>query len=626
MPRRMGAALAVQAAGALLLGAGGAVCALAGRSVGAGFSSGLAPSVGVDPLSGAFLAVVAVVAAPAAIHAVAGLRGVRNAPGIAALTGLFPIVLAGVLCARDVTTFLACWELMTLVPAAAILLAGDAAPRRRTVFEYLAITHIGGAGVWAAMILLAANGALGAPGGLSGAGTALTATVAVAGIVGFGTKAGLVPLHAWLPRTHPLAPPHVSALMSGAMVAVALYGLARLMLEWVGRPAPWMGVLLLALGAASALAGAAYALFQRDLKRLLAFSTVENMGVAAMALAAGALFLAQDDARWAGVALAAAVLQALAHAAAKALMFLSAGSMDRAGGGLRLDRMGGVLARLPSTGGATAVGALTLAGLPLLGVFAGEWLTLQALLRLGRGDEPVPAVAAGLATAALGATVALAAYAFVMVIGLALLGRPRTPGYRDAREVPLAMRAPVVALAGVCALVGVLPGLLAPRLAALAPGAPDLDASAGLSVPGSSLPTLGLTLALAVAIGAIAALRGRRRALPAPVWNCGQDAAPQLEWTAAAFSKPASLAFGAVLRPRREVAVDAPAGVVRGLRHRGEVPHLFDDRVYAPAARGAMAAALVARRLQSGSLRQYVGGLTALVLALLALVRLGVLG
>ena len=153
-----------------------------------------------------------------------------------------------------------------------------------------------------------------------------------------------------------------------------------------------------------------------------------------------------------------------------------------------------------------------------------------------------------------------------------------------------------------------------------------METGAGLSVPGSSLPTLGLALGLAAAAGAIAALRGRRRARPAPVWNCGQDAVPQLEWTAAAFSKPANLAFRTVLRPEREVAVDAPAGVVRGLRHRGDVPQLFDERLYAPAARGAVAAAVVARRLQSGSLRQYVGGLAALVLGLLALVRLGVLG
>jgi hydrogenase-4 component B len=609
-----------------LVGLGGAVCLFGDRSAGAGFDSGLGPAVGVDPLSGAFLAIVAVVAAPAALYASGYLRGARHAVPLAVLTGLFQIVLVGVLTARDVTTFLAFWELMTLVPAAAILVARDGAPARRAVFEYLAITHIGGAGVWIAMILLAAHGALGDPAGMAAAGPALTATVAIAGIVGFGTKAGLVPFHAWLPRAHPLAPAHVSALMSGAMVNVGLYGIARLLLEWIGRPEPWMGLLLMGLGAASALVGVAYALFQRDLKRLLAFSTIENVGIIAVALGAAAVFVSQGQERWAGVAVAAALLQALAHAAAKALLFLGAGSMDRAAGEPRLDRMGGVLARMPWTGGAALVGALTMAGVPLLGLFASEWLTLQALLRLGRDGGVAEAVAGGLVTAVLGATVALAAYCFVAFIGLGLLGRPRTEGYREAREVPVAMRAPVVALAGACVLVGLAPGLVAPRLAELAPGGAGGGLGVGLSVPGASLRTLGIALALAVAAAGAAALRGRRSARPAPVWNCGQDPAPALEWTAAAFSKPANLAFQAVLRPEREVSVTAPGGVVRGVRHDGGVPHLFDARVYAPVLRGALAGAVVARRLQSGNLRQYVASLVALVLVLLALVRTGLLG
>jgi hydrogenase-4 component B len=245
---RPGAALALQAGGTALVGLCGALCLLGERTLGAGFASGVEPALGIDPVSGAFVAIVAVVAMPSALYAAAYLDGVPRAGALAALTGLFQIVLLGVLCARDVTTFLACWELMTLVPAAAILVARDTATGRRAVFEYLAITHIGGAGVWVALIVLAAHGAIGDPSGLAGAGGAVVATVAIAGIVGFGTKAGLVPFHAWLPRAHPLAPPHVSALMSGAMVNVGLYGLARLLLEWIGEPELWMGLVLLGLG------------------------------------------------------------------------------------------------------------------------------------------------------------------------------------------------------------------------------------------------------------------------------------------------------------------------------------------------------------------------------------------
>ncbi len=625
-PRRLAPALAAQAAGTTLIGVGGALCLFLDRDVGSAFTSGLRSEAGVDPLSGAFLVIVAVVGVPAAVYASGYLRGRRHAVALAVLTGLFQIVLVGVLTARDVTTFLAFWELMTLVPAAAILIARDESSARRAVFEYLAITHIGGAGVWVAMILLAGGGALGGSGAGEGIGPGVLATAAVAGIVGFGTKAGLVPFHAWLPRAHPLAPSHISALMSGAMVNIGLYGLARLLLEWLGGPELWMGIAVLGLGAVSALIGAAYALFQRDLKMLLAFSTIENVGIICLALGAAAVFQSQGEATWAAVAVAAALLQALNHAAAKGLMFLGAGSMDRAAGGLRLDRMGGVLTRLPWTGSAVLVGALTMASVPLLGLFASEWMTFQALLELGRDGNAGLALAGAVAAAILGATAATAAYCFVVLIGLALLGRPRSEAYRDAREVPLAMRAPVVALAGICVLLGLVPGLLLPRLADVAPGGGAIDIGAGIAAPGTSLGTLGLGLALAAAAAALAAVRGRRAPRPTAVWNCGQDGDPALEWTSAAFTKPANLAFQTLLRPEREVAVTSREGVVHGVRHRGGVPHLFDSGVYAPVLRGAMAGAAVARRLQSGNLRQYVASLVALVLVLLALVRLGVLG
>lgn len=625
-PRRLGAALAMQAIGISLVGAGAAGCVLLDRTVGSGFTSGLRPEVGVDPLSGAFLVIVAVVAVPCVVYATAYLAGDRHAAPLAVLTGLFQIVLVGVLVARDVTMFLAFWELMTLVPAAAILITRDEPAARRTVFEYLAITHIGGAGVWVAMLVLAGHGALGDPNGLAQAGSGAAATVAIAGIVGFGTKAGLVPFHAWLPRAHPLAPSHISALMSGAMVNVGLYGLARLLLEWVGGPALWMGLTLLALGGLSALLGITYALFQSELKPLLAFSTIENVGIIALALGAAAIFQSQGDQRWTAVAVAAALLQALNHAVAKALMFLGAGSIDRAAGGLRLDRMGGVLDRMPWTASSVLVGALAMASVPLLGLFASEWMTFQALLEMGRDTSVGLAVAGGAAAAALGAAAAIGAFCFVKLIGLALLGRPRTEGYREAHEVPRAMRVAVVALGGVCIALGIVPGLLLPRLADLAPGDGSIGLGAGLSAPGASLGTLGLAVALTGVAGALIALRGRRAPRPTAVWNCGQEADPALEWTSAAFTKPANLAFQGLLRPERDVVVIAPGGVVREVRHRGGVPHLFDTLVYAPVLRGAMAGAAIARRLQSGNLRQYVASLVALVLLLLVLVRVGTLG
>jgi hydrogenase-4 component B len=620
------AALVVQALGLASVGVAGAVCLFAGRSLGSGFVDGFDPAVGADPLSGAFLVMVAVVGVPAAVYAVDSLEGTSHPRAIAALTGVFPLTLVGVLVARDASLFLGSWELMTLVPAAAILVAHGDAAGRRTVFEYLAITHIGGAGVWVAVLLLAREGALSDPSALAGAPAGVAAVIAVAGLIGFGTKAGLVPLHSWLPRAHPVAPSHISAVMSGVMVKVAVYGLVRLALEWLDGPPPWVGMALLALGGLSALVGVLYALFQRDLKRLLAFSTIENVGIVVLGLGAAALFAGRGEDAWASLALAAALLHALNHAVFKALLFLGAGSIDRSAGGLDLDRLGGVLRRMPWTGPAVLVGALAIAGLPVLNGFASEWVTLQSLLGLGRQDALGVALGGGLAVAALGATAGLAAMCFAKVIGLVLLGAPRTPRGARAEDVGRSMRLAVVALAAACVALGLAPGSVLPSLAALGPGEATPPGGAGLSVAGTSLPTLAVAVALAAAVALLVLARGRRTAAPAPVWVCGQPPDDRLAWTSAAFTKPVLLTLSAVLRPEREVDVVERGGVVWEVRHRGAVPHLFDGLLYGPAVRLAMAGAAATRRLQSGSLRMYIAYLVGLVTVLLALARLGALG
>ena len=604
----------------------GAVCLLTGRSVGSAFVSSFHPEVGVDPLSGAFLVVVAVVGIPAAAYAIDYLRDSPHARDLAVLAGAFQLALIGVLVARDASLFLAFWELMTLVPAAAILIAHGDNGGQRIVFEYLSITHIGGAGVWVAILLLAQQGALGDPAGLASAGTGIQALIAAAGLIGFGTKAGLVPLHSWLPRAHPVAPSHISAVMSGVMVKVAIYGIVRLVFEWLDGPPLWVGLVLLAAGGLSALVGILYALFQRDLKRLLAFSTIENVGIITLALGAAAIFVSRGEDQWAALALAAALLHSLNHALFKALLFLGAGSIDRSAGGLNLDRLGGVLRRMPWTGPAVLVGAVAIAGLPMLNGFASEWVALQALLGLGRQDAIGIALAGGLAVAALGATVGLGALCFAKVIGLVLLGRPRTPRGEEAGEVGVSMRAAVVALGVACVALGLAPGLLLPSLADLAPGGASLTRGAGFSVAGTSLPTLGVAISLAAAVGLLVFARGRRIAAPAPVWICGQPDDDRLAWTSAAFTKPVLLVLSAVLRPEREVDVVVEAGVVHEVRHRGGVPHLFDTLLYGPVVRIALIGASAMRRLQSGSLRMYIAYLVGLVMLLLLLARTGVLG
>jgi hydrogenase-4 component B len=629
LPGRLRAALSWQAVGMAALGVAGMGVLTGGGSVGAAFRSGISPAFGLDGLSGFFVVVLAVTAVPTLVFARGYLDGASAAQRtVGALTAAFLLALVGVLAARDVSTFLFFWELMTIVPAAAILVSRRDGSVRGAVQAYLAITHLGGAGVWVALLVLSRYGAIGDPEALAAAGTGVQTVVGVAALIGFATKAGLVPLHSWLPRAHPVAPAHLSALMSGMMIKVAVYGLIRVEFEWLGARPLWLGIALLAAGVLSSLGGVLWALVQHDLKRLLAYHSVENVGIIALGLGASLLFARAGNVLWAQIAFAAALLHVANHAVFKTLLFLGAGAFERAVGSLELDRLGGLLRRMPWTGGAFLIGSMAIAGVPPLNGFASEWLTLESLLHVAFRRPLGVALVGGVALAALAATAALALLCFVKVVGLVLLGGPRRPACATATDGPVSMVGGMAVLAGLCVAIGAVPGLVVPTLAALTPGAhgPQLARHAGLVVPGTSLPTLALVVWLVGLNAALLAIRGRRRAATAPSWACGQPVVPALAWTSAGFTKPLRLVLEGVFRPRREVEVVRADGMVRQITYSGEVPSLLDTLLVEPAVRAGLRGAAIARRLQTGNVRTYALYLLALVIGLLVLVRVGVLG
>ncbi len=615
----------VQAAGATVLGIAGGLVLWSGDAVGSSFAGGFHPELGVDRLSAVFLLTLGIASGPALVFAAGYLDASARGRAVAGLTGLFVGVMALMLCARDVVTFLAAWELMTVVPAAIILVWRNEEQARRGVFVYVAITHLAGAGAWVALLVLADHGALG--GDALAASSSSGVLVAVAALIGFGAKAGVMPLHVWLPRAHPLAPAHVSALMSGVMIKVALYGLMRVLVEWLARPPLWLGLTVVALGAASALGGVVYALFQHELKRLLALHSIENVGIILLGLGAALTLRELGDPAWAGVAFAAALLHTINHAVFKALLFLGAGAFERAAHELQLDRLGGLLRRMPWSGAAFLVGAGAIAGIAPLNGFVSEWLTLQALLHLALTHSVGAGIAGALALAALALTAALAVYCFVKVVGLVLLGQPRRPACAEAVEGPWPMRWGLLVLAAWCVVLGAVPGPLFARCAAILPGSAGVSSGARLHPPGTGgLPALALAIALACAVAVLRLARGRRSAAPTPTWACGQRVEPVLNWTSAGFTKPVRIVLESLLRPEREIAVAVEGGIVQSVSYRGRVPLLIEERVYAPVASAALRGAGWARRLQSGRLSVYALYLTALLLALLALARLGLVG
>ncbi|WP_237217722.1 proton-conducting transporter transmembrane domain-containing protein, partial [Falsiroseomonas oryziterrae] len=417
--------------------------------------------VALDPLSAWFLLLLGLAGACASLFALAHGRGLPPRAVVA-----WPLFLAGMaltLVAADALTLLLGFEAMSLASWALVATDHAKEENRRAARIYLVFAALSAACLVPALGLLA-----GPAGDLSFAaireappeGWRAAAILALV-VAGAGAKAGLVPLHAWLPLAHPAAPSHVSALMSAAMTKVALYVAARLLLDLGGPAQPlWWGVPLIVLGAASAALGALRANLEEDGKTLLACSTIENVGFVAIGLGLAACFRAADLGALAALAAGAALLHALAHAMFKTALFLGFGEVAHAAGSRSLDRLGGLIHAMPWTAACALIAAAAAASLPPLSGFAGEWLLLQALLAAWRvGELPFQLLAlVVLALAALAA--ALAASAMVRLFGLVFLGRPRTPRVLGASDAPLLSRIALAVPAALTVAIGVLPGPL----------------------------------------------------------------------------------------------------------------------------------------------------------------------
>lgn len=639
-------------AAACLLGAvavgGVGITGLAGHRMGAVVPLGLPPFSLVwhlDSLAGFFLVLLSVVGGAAAVYGGTYLAHAARdrVRWVSTLLPLFLASMALVLLAAGAVAFLLAWECMSLTSYALVMTDGE---RRETVdagFIYLVMTHAGGLALLAAFFLLAhATGSLqfaawaAAAPHLSGP---LRAGVFLLLLAAFGGKAALVPLHVWLPRAHPVAPSHISGLMSGVMLKVAVYGLILFAFRLLGPGPWWWGGALLGAGLASALLGVLYAAVERDLKRLLAYSSVENVGIVAMALGTALLARSQGLAAVAVVALVAALFHTASHALFKTALFFESGSLQHAGAGRNLDAMGGILGRMPWTGMGLLLGAGAIAGLPPFSGFVGEWLTYQSLLQLARLGGRGVAVLSFAGVLGLALAGGLAAATFVKAAGGVLLGRPRSAAV--VREVPAGMILPPMVLVGVCLVLGLAPAALTAPLASVA--ARVLGNRAGLGTllgPQSALalalpwttaarlvPVLFTAVGAAGAMAAAAAVWLSREHRPQPAvreaWGCGAAPDAGTPYTVTAYAKPFRLVFGTLYRPVRSLDVqDGGHPFFRTrIAYRGDITLVLDRFLYRPLVRALLALAGAARRLQSGSLRLYLGYMLAALVLLLALAR-----
>jgi formate hydrogenlyase subunit 3/multisubunit Na+/H+ antiporter MnhD subunit len=590
----------------------------------------------LDALAAFFLAVVGLGAAAASLFAL-GYGRHEHAPH--RVLPFYPAFLAGmtiVVLADDAFTFLVSWEFMSLSSWALVMAHHRIGDNIRAGYVYLIMASFG------TLALLLTFGLLAGPDGgyafadmrVGHPSAALAAAVLVLALVGAGSKAGLVPLHVWLPLAHPAAPSHVSALMSGVMTKVAVYGFVRIVFDLLGTPDWWWSMLVLALGGVTAAMGVLYALMQHDLKRLLAYHTVENIGIIFIGLGLALAFRSYGMAWAAALALTAALLHVFNHSVFKSLLFFGAGAVLTATGERDMEHLGGLIHRMPQTAFVFLVGCAAISALPPLNGFVSEWLTFQAILLSPQLPSwglkfLVPAVGALLALSA-----ALAAACFVKAFGVSFLGRPRTPAAAEALETDGFSLAAMFFFAALCLVAGILPGLFIDALAPVVqelvgdrmPMQRGVDWLSIVPIAESRSSYNGLLVfVFMVASGALAAWAIHRLASDklrrAPPWDCGYpDASPATEYTASSFAQPIRRVFGTVVFHARE-HVDMPRpGDGRPARITVELRDLVWDALYAPVAAGVSFAADRLNHLQFLTIRQFLSLVfAALVLLLLVL-------
>ena len=597
---------------------------------------GLAPHFRVDALSAFFLVVVNLGGGAASLY---GLGVGRSEHSPERVLPFFPAFLAGmnlVLVADDAYTFLLSWEFMSIGSWALVMAHHREGDNARAGYVYLVMASFG------TLMLLLAFALLAGPAGSYAfdAMRAMTPAPGLAGLafmlalIGAGSKAGIVPLHVWLPLAHPAAPSHVSALMSGVMTKVAVYGFIRIVFELAGPGAWWWSVPVLAVGASTALLGVLYALMQHDLKRLLAYHTVENIGIIFIGLGLALAFRAFAMPSASALAMTAGLLHVFNHSLFKSLLFFGAGAVLSATGERDMDHLGGLIHNMPRTAFAFLVGSAAISALPPFNGFVSEWLTFQAILLSPDLSSWVLKILAPAVGALLALSAALAAACFAKAFGITFLGRPRTDVAKQAKEADRLILAAMLALAALCLLVGVFPGLfidaLAPAVsAAVGARMPAQTGNAWLSIAPiaeSRSSYNGLLVFLFIVISASLAASVIHRVASAalrraPPWDCGfPDPSPATQYTAESFAQPIRRVFGAVAFVVRE-RVDMPGpGETRPARFDLRLEDRIWDTLYVPLVAIVGRASTQLNRLQFLTIRQYLsvvfGALVTLLVVL----------
>lgn len=605
----------------------------------------------LDPLAAFFITVISVLSLPVSVFSYSFASvyiGKQNVGVLGLFYNLFILSMLALVSSSNSFIFLFFWEIMSLVSYFLVVFEHQDYGVRRAGFIYIVMTHIGTAFIAIAFLLLYKE---------TGSYyftqyTSLTHNLSpniktiifILVTLGFGTKAGIVPLHIWLPQAHPAAPSNVSALMSGVMLKTAIYGFIRIAIDVLGVGPVWWGVLILIIGAVSAVLGVMYALMEHDIKRLLAYHSVENIGIILMGIGVALVFISYGYNGLALIGLTAGLFHVLNHAIFKGLLFLGAGAVHYATHTRNIEEMGGLLKRMPWTGFFFLIGSISISGIPPFNGFASEWLTFQALLALGSAKLGAGMNILGpLLGAALALTGALAAACFVKAFGIMFLALPRSIKAEKAKEVPRTMLVGMGLLALLCLIFGVMPlmviDLLSPVTASLIglETIPLLGGYRWLSVPpvmeqGVAVVTTSISPPMILAVLVLCVMLvslfinkfGKFRTVKIDeTWNCGTDLTSKMEYTATSFSNPIRIMFRAIFQPTVETKKEyvLKPYFTSHIKSEGAIKPFFEDNLYRPLLKFFLKLADKVTALQSGSIHLYLGYIFATLVVLLIFAR-----
>ncbi|MHB8482646.1 MAG: hydrogenase 4 subunit B [Nitrospiria bacterium] len=601
----------------------------------------------LDTLSSFFILVISLSGLPVSLYAMGYVREFEGRYPMGVLGSLYNAFLLSmtlVVMADNGFLFLILWEVMSLVSYFLVVTEHEKAETRYAGFFYLVMTHVGTAFIMICFLLFYQQSGSFAFEAFRSSGLAIPQAIRtlvfLTALVGFGAKAGIVPLHVWLPYAHPAAPSHVSALMSGVMIKTAIYGLVRVYFDLLGGQFPWWwGFAILVVGAVSALLGVMYALMEHDLKSLLAYHSVENIGIILLGIGAGMIFQSYGLPHLAALGLLAGLYHTINHAMFKGLLFLGAGSLLYSTHTRNMEEYGGLIRKMPWTAFFFLIGAVSISGLPPSNGFVSEWLIFQSLFLSFQIPDLLMKIFLPIGAALLALTGVMALACFAKAFGISFLAMPRTLHAKRATEVPVVMRIGMGIMAVYCVILGLAPMLIVPLLdRIIAPFTKISIADKVISGGGWSVGPMGVkfasisTPALALIMGLlipitlllIVALGGRVRKRFYRTWGCGLNLKSRNEYTSTGFVQPIRQIFSMIYRPTVKLEtemMEESRYFARRRRFELSFQPVFQKYLYDPVVRIFLALADRFRVIQAGSLHLYLSYIFLILIVLLLWVR-----